>query len=107
MPEQGCLSRKNLIVGFFMSAVLTGMTLWFNIAGLMSLVAETAMGWVVGVIVWVLNGLVFTWVQTVLTGGSMRDDDEDDDHHGGRRMREMEADHAVVRIPVEKPRGPF
>ena len=65
------------------------------------------MGWLVAVLLWVVNGALFGVIQTVLTSGSMRDDDDEDDHHGGRRMRDMEADHAVVRIPVEKSRGPF
>ncbi|MEO0752628.1 MAG: hypothetical protein AAFY25_12605 [Pseudomonadota bacterium] len=103
MPNESRPYRKNMIIGFALSGVLLVMTLWFNIAGLMNLVAETTMGWLVAVLMWVVNGVVFGVVQVMLA----QDDDEDDDHHGGRRMRDMEADHAVVRVPVDKPRGPF
>lgn len=103
MPNETLPHRKNLIIGFALSGVLLAMTLWFNIAGLMTLIAETTMGWLVALLMWVVNGVVFSAVQVVLG----HDDDEDDDHHGGRRMRDMEADHAVVRVPVEKQSGPF
>lgn len=107
MSGQGRQFKKNSAVGFFLSAVFLGMTLWFNIAGLMSFIAETTLGWIVALVMWLFNGVLFTWVQIILTGRSMRDDDDEDDHHGGRRLRDLEADHAVVRVPVDKPRGPF
>ncbi|MEM7733819.1 MAG: hypothetical protein AAF280_13710 [Pseudomonadota bacterium] len=106
MSNQGQMSRKNVYVGFGLSAVFLSMTMWFNIAGLMTYIAETTMGWLVALLMWLVNGMVFARVQTLLTSASVDDDDEDD-HHGGRRMRDMEHDHAVVRIPVEKRRGPF
>ncbi|MEM6588914.1 MAG: hypothetical protein AAF641_10740 [Pseudomonadota bacterium] len=106
MSNQGQLSRKNVFIGFGLSAVFLCMALWFNIAGLMSYIAETTTGWIVALLMWLVNGAVFTWVQTVISAAFMDDDDEDD-HHGGRRMRDMEHDHAVVRVPVDKPRGPF
>ena len=97
MSNQSCSYRKSMIIGFAMSGVVLLMALWFNIAGLMNLIAETTMGWVLAILMWIVNGLVFGFVQIVLERAGM----------GGRRMRDMEADHAVVRIPVEKPRGPF
>lgn len=103
MPNETLSLRKNVVIGFALSGVLLVMTLWFNIAGLMTLIAETTMGWLVAVLMWVVNGVVFSAVQVMLA----HDDDEDDDHHGGRRMRDMESDHAVVRVPVDKQRGPF
>ncbi|MEL7253713.1 MAG: hypothetical protein AAGL23_06035 [Pseudomonadota bacterium] len=106
MSDQGQISRKNLFVGFGLSAVFLCMALWFNIAGLMNYIADTTMGWIVALIMWLVNGVVFTRVQTLLNA-LLHDDDDEDDHHGGRRMRDMEADHAVVRVPVDKPRGPF
>ncbi|MEO0893544.1 MAG: hypothetical protein AAFY35_13175 [Pseudomonadota bacterium] len=103
MPNETLSLRKNILIGFALSGVLLLMALWFNIAGLMTLIAQTTMGWLVALLMWVVNGVVFSAVQVLLSG----DDDEDDDHHGGRRMRDMERDHAVVRVPVEKQRGPF
>ncbi|MEO0370957.1 MAG: hypothetical protein AAF231_05825 [Pseudomonadota bacterium] len=106
MSNQGQTSRKTIVIGFGLSAVFLCMTLWFNIAGLMTYIAETTMGWIVALLMWLVNGVVFSRVQTLLTA-VLHDDDDEDDHHGGRRMRDMEQDHAVIRIPVDKPRGPF
>lgn len=107
MTQQSRPCLKHITIGFGLSALFLVMALWFNIANLMTYIAETTLGWIVALLMWVVNGFVFGWVQMVVSNASVRDDDDEDDHHGGRRLRDMERDHAVVRVPVEKRRGPF
>jgi hypothetical protein len=107
MAHSSRLQMKDLLIGFGLSGVFLVMLLWFNIAGLGSLIVGTAKGWLVAVAIWIVNGFVFSRVQSALAGLSMNDDDDDDDHRGGRRSEDMKHDHAVVRVPVEKRRGPF
>ncbi len=104
MADLNRTAPRSMLIGFGLSGVFVVMLLWFNIAGLLTLIAETTMGWLVAFAIWIVNGVVFGRVQMAL---SVKDDDDDEDHHGGHRQRDMEADHAVVRVPVEKRRGPF
>ncbi|WP_323768472.1 hypothetical protein [Marinovum sp.] len=98
------LIRRNgshLLVGFLASAVLVGMLLGYDIAGLTQLASGGFPGLIALFVLWVVCGLVLSAVQFGLSSVNLRDDD-DDTPGGGLRAPVRE--YAPVRVPVSKPR---
>ena len=98
---------RNNAIGFALSALFLCLLIWFDVAGFSSFLFETSFGWLVALVILVINGVLFGRVQMYLAAATFEDDDDDEDHHGGRRNPNLEPDHAVVRVPVDEPRGPF
>lgn len=65
-PEEPNLLRfyvGHCIVGFGLSAVFVGLLLWFNVAGLASLIMGSDIGWLAVFLLWFFHGTVFGSVQ--------------------------------------------
>ena len=77
LPRIVRLYILHTLVGFALSAVFTGLVLWFDIVGIGRLVTEVEGGWIMGFVFFVLNGIVFASVQTAIVVMTMDYDDSD------------------------------
>lgn len=84
LPRIVRLYMFHCLVGFAISAAFTGVVLYFNIANIGHLVFAVDGGWLAALVFFVLNGTVFSGVQTAIVIMSLGDDD-DDDRGGGKR----------------------
>ena len=82
-PDLMRLYLRHCAVGFALSAVFVGLILWYNIAGLGSLIAGSDVGWLAVFLLWFFNGTIFGSVQFAIVIMSQADDDEDDDDPRG------------------------
>ena len=87
------------LCGFGISAVFTGMLLWFNVGNLGYLVTHTEAGPLAAVLLWVLNGVVFGAAQFGICLSTLPD--EDDQTPRGPKLRG--AVQARTRIPRVAP----
>ena len=83
MPKLIRLYITSALIGFALSAGFLGLLVWLNIAGLGHLVLETASGGVGGLMLFVMNGIIFAGVQFAI--GVMRLADHDGELRGGLR----------------------
>ena len=63
MPKLIRLYITHCAIGFAIAALFVAMLLWFDIAGLGGLVANSHSAWLVILMLWVSNGVVFAGVQ--------------------------------------------
>lgn len=80
------------LIGFGLAAVFTGLVLWLNIANIGYLVTHVSGGTLAAVVFFMLNGIVFSGVQTGIAIMSLGDKD-DDGPRGGTSV--------AVTVPVE------
>ncbi len=78
------------LIGFGLSGLFTALLLWFNVAGLASLVMATQGGFMALFLLFFFNGLVFAGVQFAITIMRMAGDDG---QGGGRK------DNALASVP--------
>ena len=83
MPKLIRLYITSALIGFALSAGFLGLLVWLNIAGLGHLVLQTALGAVGGLMLFVMNGIIFAGVQFAFA--VMRLADDDDAPRGGLR----------------------
>ena len=81
MPKLIRLYITSALIGFALSAGFLGLLVWLNIAGLGHLVLQTALGAVGGLMLFVMNGIIFAGVQFAFA--VMRLADDDDEPRGG------------------------
>lgn len=63
MPKLIRLYIVQVLIGFGLSAIFTGLLLWLNVANLGSLVGRSDVGWIAVAMLWFTNGIVFAGVQ--------------------------------------------
>jgi hypothetical protein len=86
MPKLIRLYVSSVAIGFALSAVFLGLLFWLDIAGLGGLVLASASGGVAALMLFVMNGIVFSGVQFAIAISRLADDDtDDDDPRGGPR----------------------
>ncbi len=85
MPKLIRLYITSALIGFALSAGFLGLLVWLNIAGLGHLVLQTALGAVGGLMLFVMNGIIFAGVQFAFAVMRLADDDDDDAPRGGLR----------------------
>ena len=73
MPKLIRLYITQVLIGFFLSALFTGLLLWLNVGNLWSLVSRSDMGFVAVGMLWFTNGIVFAGVQFAWAIMSMAD----------------------------------
>ena len=61
----------NCLIGFTLSAVFTAMIFGFNVGNIGHLVSTVSGGWIAAVVFFMLNGIVFSGVQTGIVIMSM------------------------------------
>jgi hypothetical protein len=88
MPKLIRLYLASVAIGFALSAVFLGLLVWLDIAGLGGLVLQSASGGVAALMLFVMNGIVFSGVQFAIAISRLADDDtDDDDPRGGHHAR--------------------
>ena len=85
MPKLIRLYITSALIGFALSAGFLGLLVWLNFAGLGHLVLQTALGAVGGLMLFVMNGIIFAGVQFAFAVMRLADDDDDDAPRGGLR----------------------
>jgi hypothetical protein len=86
MPKLVRLYVTSVAIGFALSAVFLGLLVWLDVAGLSHLVLQNASGGVAALMLFVMNGIVFSGVQFAIAISHLADDDtDDDDPRGGHR----------------------
>lgn len=91
MPKLIRLYIVNVAIGFAIAAAFVAGLVWLDVAGLRHLVLHTSMGWVAGVMLVMMNGVVFAGVQFAIA--VMRLAEPEDAPPGGTRQR-------LVPVPV-------
>ncbi|MCR8725306.1 hypothetical protein [Frigidibacter sp. ROC022] len=74
MPELVRLYIRHSLIGFALAALFVALLVGFDIAGLRHLVLETDGGWLAGLVMVMLNGIVFAGVQFSIAIMSMAED---------------------------------
>ncbi|MCC5999656.1 MAG: hypothetical protein JJU19_02180 [Pararhodobacter sp.] len=90
LPRLVRLYILQCLIGFALSGLFTALLLWFNVAGLGTLVMATQGGFMALFLLFFFNGLVFAGVQFAITIMRMAGDDG---NGGGRR------DGALASVP--------
>ena len=86
-PDLMRLYLRHCAVGFGVAAAFVAMLLWYDVARIGSLVANSDIGWLAVLLLWLLHGTIFGAVQfAVSIMLNAENDDDDDDHHGGRMI---------------------
>ncbi|MBZ0124450.1 MAG: hypothetical protein K8F31_11255 [Roseovarius sp.] len=106
MPRLIRLYIVNVAIGFALAGLFVAMLMWFDVAHLRHLIATSDKGWLALLVLWVLNGIVFSGVQFGIAVMRMKDDD-DDEGDGGLRQHVIPPEHATVPVPAEDARRPF
>ncbi len=99
MPRLVKLYIQQVMIGFVLSAVFTGILVWFDVAGLQRLLLGSSDGMLGLFLIFFFNGLVFAGVQfaiRIMRMGHEKDDDDDDDRGTPIRSR----DPVPVRISI-------
>ena len=86
MPRLIRLYIASIAVGFVLSAVFVAMLVWFDVAGLQSLVLGSSAGWTAAVMLTVSNGIIFAGAQFGIRVMMLAEDD-DTPRGGHRRMQ--------------------
>lgn len=89
----------NCLIGFTLSGIFTAAILYWNVAGIGHLVAAVPEGKLALLVFFMLNGIVFSGVQTGVVIMSM--DYDDDDSNRGTRVPVLEP--ALVPVPAARP----
>ena len=89
------------LIGFGLSGLFTALLLWFNVAGLSSLVMATQGGFMALFLLFFFNGLVFAGVQFAITIMRMAGDDG---QGGGRRENVLAAVPGRILSALSRPR---
>lgn len=74
---------RHCAIGFALSAVFVGLILWFDVAGIWSLVQGSDVGLLAVFLLWFFHGTVFGGVQFAFMVMLQSDDDDDDDDFRG------------------------
>ncbi|MCV2869168.1 hypothetical protein OEW28_11070 [Defluviimonas sp. WL0002] len=106
MPALVRLYIINVLIGFVLSAVFTGLLLWLDVAGLRHLATAVNGGWIGVLMLFVSNGIVFAGVQFAIVIMGMAEDSK-----GGGTRRPIGRVPALVRavartagrIPLNRP----
>lgn len=75
LPRIVRLYILHTLVGFGLSVIFTGLILWLDVAGIGHLVRTVDGGRIMGVVFFVLNGIVFASVQTAIVVMTMEYDE--------------------------------
>mmetsp|Transcript_11381 Transcript_11381/g.18288 ORF Transcript_11381/g.18288 Transcript_11381/m.18288 type:complete len:110 (-) Transcript_11381:68-397(-) len=102
MPKLISLYIRQVAIGFAISAAFVGMLLYFNVANLWQLVTGSSDGILAVIVMWVLNGIVFSGVQFGIAIMRMKDDGQPG---GGKRsaLPVMLAEPVPVKIDRRAP----
>ncbi|MEM9910987.1 MAG: hypothetical protein AAF922_09405 [Pseudomonadota bacterium] len=90
LPRLVRLYIFNCMIGFMLAGCFTGLILWFNVANIGYLVTHVAGGWLAALVFFVLNGIVFSGVQTGIVIMSMDYPGEPKDKGGHRQGHQRE-----------------
>lgn len=91
MPKLVKVYIQQVAIGFALSAVFTGILLYWNVANLRHLLLGSTEGWLGLFLIFFFNGLVFAGVQFAIRIMRMGyEDDDDDDPRGGSHVRHTE-----------------
>ena len=63
MPKLIRLYIVSVTYGFVLSAIFVALLVWQDVAGLRHLLFQSELGWVAGLMMWMMNGVVFAGVQ--------------------------------------------
>ncbi|MEM9968064.1 MAG: hypothetical protein AAF755_08200 [Pseudomonadota bacterium] len=86
---------RNCIWGFVLAGVFVALLLYFNVANLWHLISTSDVGSMALFVFWMLNGIVFSGVQTGVALALMADHEDDGENHpGGGAV-------AMVSVPVK------
>ena len=96
-PDLMRLYLRHCAVGFVIAAGFVAMLLWYDVARLGSLVANSDIGWLAVLLLWLFHGTVFGAVQFAVSIMLDAQDDDDDDHSGGQLI--------PIRVTAEARRG--
>ena len=97
MPALVRLYIVNVLIGFALSAVFTGLLLWLDVAGLWHLATAVKGGWIGVLMLFVSNGIVFAGVQFAIRIMSMAEDGP-----GGGARRPIGRVPALVRAAARR-----
>lgn len=85
MPKLIRLYIVNVAIGFAIAAAFVVGLIWLDVGGLQRLILHSPMGWVAGLMLVMMNGVVFAGVQFAIA--VMRMAEPEDTPPGGRRER--------------------
>ncbi|MGV6847724.1 MAG: hypothetical protein ACWA5A_05030 [Marinibacterium sp.] len=105
MPDVFKIYVRQCLIGFGIAAVFVAVLLWFDVAGLRSLIAGSDIGLMALFMLWFFNGIVFAGVQFGIHVMMMAE--REDDGGAGRRqqMPEMATEFLPVRVRSEAGRS--
>jgi hypothetical protein len=96
------LFLRSVAIGLCLAAIFVAMILWFDIAGLQSLMLGGAAGLYGLAALWVLNGIVFGAVQFAIAVMGLSDDEgDDDDKRGGHPIGRIQEQMIAIPVPVD------
>lgn len=98
LPRVVRLYIFNCLIGFTLSGIFTAAIVWWNIAGIGHLVASVPEGKLALLVFFMLNGIVFSGVQTGIVIMTMDYDDEDKD----RGLRVPVPEPALIPVPAPR-----
>ena len=87
MPELVRLYIRSVLIGFAVAAVFAAVLIWQDVMGVGRLILGSPQGWIVALMLWVSNGIVFAGVQFGIRVMMMA---EDDTPAGGTRAPVVE-----------------
>jgi hypothetical protein len=100
MPKLIRLYILHSAIGFALSAVFLALLIWADVAGLRHLILETSSGFVAGVMLFVMNGIIFAGAQFAIAIMRLADD-EDTGPKGGLRAPDVRRGGAVQLAAVK------
>ena len=101
LPRLVRLYIKQCLIGFAISGLFVALLLWFNVAGLRTLMLGTQGGLMALVLLFLFNGLVFAGVQFAITIMHMADPEGGDG--GGRRDNVLAAVPGRIMAALARP----
>ena len=87
MPKLIALCIRSVAIGFGLSAIFLALMLWQDVAGLRHLIFGSDMGLVAAAMVFMFQGIAFSWVQFAIAVMMLADPDTSPS--GGLRERLM------------------